>query len=215
MSWSQSVDEALCFGWIDGVRRSIDVSSYAIRFTPRKPKSVWSAVNIAKVAELTAKGLMQPAGIAAFAKREESKSKIYAYENEAKQFSDEFEKEFRANEKAWEFFQNQANWYKKQMKSWVMTAKQEATRKSRLEKLIMESENEGKEFKWLIVNTRFILTKYISNRFTERIITTINRTFSLTAQNSFLQFIRFREAAIFNLRSLKKFRVKFLSSEIV
>jgi uncharacterized protein YdeI (YjbR/CyaY-like superfamily) len=95
MSWSQSVDEALCFGWIDGVRRSIDVSSYAIRFTPRKSKSVWSAVNIAKVAELTEKGLMKSAGIAAFAKREESKSAIYAYENEAKQFSDEFEKQFK------------------------------------------------------------------------------------------------------------------------
>jgi uncharacterized protein YdeI (YjbR/CyaY-like superfamily) len=144
MSWSQSVDEALCFGWIDGVRRSIDAESYAIRFTPRKSKSIWSAVNIAKVAELTEKGLMKPAGIAAFAKREESKSAIYAYENEAKQFSDEFEKEFRANEKAWEFFQNQANWYKKQMTSWVMTAKQEATRKSRLGKLIGESENERK-----------------------------------------------------------------------
>ena len=142
MSWSQSVDEALCFGWIDGVRRSIDAESYAIRFTPRKSKSVWSAVNIAKVAELTEKGLMQPTGIAAFAKRSEEKSKIYAYENEAKQFSDEFESEFRANEKAWEFFQNQANWYKKQMTSWVMTAKQEATRQKRLEKLIGESENE-------------------------------------------------------------------------
>ena len=104
MNWSQSVDEALCFGWIDGVRRSIDVESYAIRFTPRKSKSVWSAVNIAKVAELIAKGLMQPAGIAAFAKREESKSKIYAYENELKEFSEEFESEFRADEKAWEFF---------------------------------------------------------------------------------------------------------------
>ncbi len=144
MCWSQSVDEALCFGWIDGVRRSIDAESYAIRFTPRKSKSIWSAVNIAKVAELTEKKLMQPAGIAAFAKREESKSKIYAYENEAKEFSDEFEKQFRANEKAWEFFQNQANWYKKQMTSWVMTAKQETTRKSRLEKLIEESGNERK-----------------------------------------------------------------------
>ena len=141
MNWSQSVDEALCFGWIDGVRRSIDAESYAIRFTPRKSKSVWSAVNIAKVAELTEKGLMKPAGIAAFAKREESKSKIYAYENELMQFSDEFEKQFRANEKAWEFFQKQANWYKKQMTSWVMTAKQEATRQKRLEKLIGESEN--------------------------------------------------------------------------
>ena len=144
MSWSQSVDEALCFGWIDGVRRSIDAESYAIRFTPRQSKSVWSAVNIAKVAELTSKGAMKPAGIAAFAKREESKSKIYAYENELKEFSAEFESEFRANEKAWEFFQKQANWYKKQMTSWVMTAKQEATRQKRLEKLIGESENARK-----------------------------------------------------------------------
>lgn len=144
MTWSQSVDEALCFGWIDGVRRSIDAESYAIRFTPRKPKSVWSAVNIKKVEELTEKGLMKSAGLAAFAKREESKSRIYAYENEQKQFSGEFEKQFKANEKAWNFFEKQANWYKKKAVSWVMTAKQDATRKSRLEKLITESENESK-----------------------------------------------------------------------
>ena len=144
MTWSQSVDEALCFGWIDGVRRSIDAESYAIRFTPRKPKSVWSAVNIKKVGELTAKGLMKPAGLAAFAKREESKSKIYAYENELKKFSAEFEEQFKANEKAWNFFEKQANWYKKKATGWVMTAKQDATRKGRLEKLITESENERK-----------------------------------------------------------------------
>ena len=140
MNWSESVDKALCFGWIDGVRRSIDAESYAIRFTPRKPKSVWSAVNIRKVAELTAKGLMKPAGIAAFAKREESKSKIYAYENELMNFSDEFENQFKSNEKAWTFFEKQANWYKKQAINWVMTAKQEATRGRRLEKLIALSE---------------------------------------------------------------------------
>ena len=80
MSWSESVDEALCFGWIDGVRRSVDAESYSIRFTPRKAKSIWSAVNIAKIEVLTAKGLMKPAGIAAFAKRDENNSKIYAYE---------------------------------------------------------------------------------------------------------------------------------------
>ncbi len=142
MTWSESVDEALCFGWIDGVRRKVDAESYCNRFTPRRPNSNWSAVNIAKVAELTAKGLMKPAGIAAFAKRKESKSAIYAYENELKQFSDEFEKQFRANEKAWEFFEKQANWYKKKVTGWVMTAKQDATRQSRLAKLIIESENE-------------------------------------------------------------------------
>ncbi len=144
MSWSESVDEALCFGWIDGVRRKIDEESYCIRFTPRKAKSVWSAVNIAKVAELTQKRLMQAAGMAAFAKRNEKKSAIYAYENELKQFSADFEKQFQANAKAWEFFQKQANWYKKQMTSWVMTAKQEATRQSRLERLVIASENQRK-----------------------------------------------------------------------
>ena len=141
MTWSESVDQALCFGWIDGVRRSIDAERYSIRFTPRKARSVWSAVNIKKIQALTAKGLMKPAGISAFEKRDEKRSKIYAYENEQKQFSDEFEKRFKANEKAWNFFEKQANWYKKQMVSWVMTAKQEVTREKRLEKLISESEN--------------------------------------------------------------------------
>lgn len=142
MTWSESVDQALCFGWIDGVRRKMEEESYCIRFTPRKAKSNWSAVNIAKVEELTATGLMKPEGLAAFAKREESRSGIYAYENELKKFSDEFEEQFKANETAWNFFDKQANWYKKQMINWVMTAKQETTRQKRLEKLILESENE-------------------------------------------------------------------------
>lgn len=141
MTWSESVDQALCFGWIDGVRRRIDEESYCNRFTPRKANSNWSAVNIAKVAELTEKGLMKPAGIAAFAKRSEKRSAIYAYENESKQFSDEFKKQFRERETAWEFYEKQANWYKKQMVNWVMTAKQEATRQTRLEKLMAASEN--------------------------------------------------------------------------
>ena len=142
MTWSEAVDQALCFGWIDGVRRRVDEESYSNRFTPRRVNSNWSAVNIKKVEELTAKDLMKPAGIAAFEKRKEEKSAIYTYENESKRFSDEFEKRFRANGKAWQFFEKQANWYKKQMTGWVMTAKQEATRARRLEKLISESENE-------------------------------------------------------------------------
>lgn len=141
MSWSQSVDEALCFGWIDGVRRSIDAESYSIRFTPRKAKSIWSAVNIKKVAELTAKGLMQPAGIAAFAKREESKSNVYAYENAPAKLSDEFEARFKANETARRFFSAQAKSYQKRAIHWVMTAKQAATRENRLMKLIDDCEN--------------------------------------------------------------------------
>jgi uncharacterized protein YdeI (YjbR/CyaY-like superfamily) len=142
MTWSESVDQALCFGWIDGVRRKIDEESYSNRFTPRKSKSNWSAVNIAKIKDLTKKGLMKSAGIAAFEKREDKRSAIYAYENEAKQFSGEYEKIFRSNEKGWDFFQKQANWYRKQMINWVLTAKQEATRMKRLEKLIAASADE-------------------------------------------------------------------------
>lgn len=142
MTWSESVDQALCFGWIDGVRRKVDDESYSNRFTPRRANSNWSAVNIAKVAELMEKGLMKPSGIAAFEKRKAEKSGVYAYENELKRFSDEFERQFKVREKAWAFFENQANWYKKQMINWVMTAKQAATREKRLEKLIAESENE-------------------------------------------------------------------------
>jgi uncharacterized protein YdeI (YjbR/CyaY-like superfamily) len=142
MTWSESVDQALCFGWIDGVRRSIDEESYCIRFTPRKPNSNWSAVNIKKIEELTTKGLMKPAGIAAFEKRKEEKSAIYAYENKPTEFPEEFEKIFRANEKAWKFFTKQPNGYKKTIMYWVLSAKQETTQKSRLEKLISECDNE-------------------------------------------------------------------------
>lgn len=142
LTWSEAVDQALCFGWIDGVRRKVDDESYSNRFTPRRASSNWSAVNIKKVAELTEKGLMMPAGIAAFEKRKDEKSAVYAYENEQKQFSGEYEKRFKANAKAWDFFEKQANWYKKQMTNWVLTAKQEATRERRLEKLINECANE-------------------------------------------------------------------------
>ena len=107
MTWPESVDQALCFGWIDGVRRRIDDESYSIRFTPRKPTSIWSAVNIKKVEELIKSGQMQPAGLAAFEKRTEHRSRIYAYENAPARLSPEFEKLFRANKKAWAFFTTQ------------------------------------------------------------------------------------------------------------
>lgn len=140
MTWSQSVDEALCFGWIDGVRRSINSESYCIRFTPRKATSIWSAVNIKKIEELTKQGLMQPTGMTAFSKRKENKSKIYAYEKEPVKLDEEFEKKFTANKKAWTFFQLQAPSYQKVAIHWIMTAKQEATKLRRLEKLIATSE---------------------------------------------------------------------------
>jgi uncharacterized protein YdeI (YjbR/CyaY-like superfamily) len=140
MSWSQSVDQALCFGWIDGVRKSIDKDSYFIRFTPRKPGSTWSAINIKKVEELTQQGLMQPAGIKSFKLRKEEKSKIYAYEKEVVKLSVEFEKKFKANKKAWDHFQKLPPSYHRSAIHWVMTAKQEATSIKRLDELITDSE---------------------------------------------------------------------------
>src|SRR4249919_4031189 len=101
MTWPQSVDEALCFGWIDGVRKSIDKESYQIRFSKRKPTSIWSAINIRKIEELTKLGLMQTAGLASFEKRIESKSKIYSYEKDEVELTRDFEKQFKANKKAW------------------------------------------------------------------------------------------------------------------
>jgi uncharacterized protein YdeI (YjbR/CyaY-like superfamily) len=140
MTWSESVDQALCFGWIDGVRKSIDKESYTIRFTPRRTTSIWSAINIKKMEELTIKGLMQPSGIAAFAHRTAQKSKIYSHENEAKKLSAPFEKQFKAHKKAWDFFKDQAPSYQKVMIHWIMSAKQEKTQISRLEKTIAFSE---------------------------------------------------------------------------
>lgn len=139
MTWSQSVDEALCFGWIDGVRKSIDKDSYQIRFTRRKPTSIWSAINIKKMEELSKRGLMQPAGLASFEKRTEVKSKIYSYEKEEAALPLKFEKLFKVNKKAWNYFQSLAPSYKKVSTHWVMTAKQETTRLKRLNQLISES----------------------------------------------------------------------------
>jgi len=101
MSWSESVDQALCFGWIDGIRRSIDDESYCNRFTPRKPNSNWSAVNIKKVEELISSGQMTPAGLRLFEQRKESKSEVYSYENRTEAFPTEIEARFRQHEKAW------------------------------------------------------------------------------------------------------------------
>lgn len=139
INWSESVDEALCFGWIDGVRRSVDGESYSIRFTPRNPKSNWSAVNIKKVAELTEKGLMQPAGLLVFDMRQEHKSEIYSYENKPKALDPAYEKKFKANKKAWAWFEKQSESYRRTAQYWVLSAKQETTRSNRLEILIADS----------------------------------------------------------------------------
>jgi uncharacterized protein YdeI (YjbR/CyaY-like superfamily) len=141
ITWPESVDEALCVGWIDGLRKTIDAESYKIRFTPRKKESNWSAVNIARVKELTRQGRMQRAGLEAFARRKEEKSGIYAYENrKSAVLAKADEKRFRANKKAWEFFQRQAPSYRQNVIWALATAKREETRQRKLEKLIAESE---------------------------------------------------------------------------
>ena len=139
MNWSQSVDQALCFGWIDGIRKSIDKESYSIRFTPRRRTSNWSAINIKKVEALSKAGLMKAAGIKAFKLRKESKSGIYTYENDVVSLDSNYEKQFRKDELAWDFFIKQAPSYQLAIIRWIMSAVQEKTRKSRLEKTIKES----------------------------------------------------------------------------
>jgi uncharacterized protein YdeI (YjbR/CyaY-like superfamily) len=142
ITWPESVDAALCFGWIDGVRRSIDESSYSIRFTPRRPTSAWSSINIKRVRELTKKGLMHPAGLKAFVARSAKKSGIYSYEQRKHaRFTAQQEKRFRENKSAWEFFRSQAPWYQRMTTWWVISAKKEETRLSRLSLLIDHSQH--------------------------------------------------------------------------
>ena len=136
ITWPESVDQALCFGWIDGVRKRIDDESYSIRFTPRRRGSIWSAVNIKRAKELEELGQMTPAGSHAFAQRDEKKSAIYAYENRPRELAPEYEKRFRANKKAWAFFSEQAPSYRRVITYWVMEAKKEETRERRLAALI-------------------------------------------------------------------------------
>jgi uncharacterized protein YdeI (YjbR/CyaY-like superfamily) len=139
ITWPEAVDQALCFGWIDGIRKSVDSDSYMNRFTPRRPRSNWSAVNIARVKELTAAGLMRPAGIAAFEKRTEENSAVYSYEQKDVQLGEEYERQFRANRAAWTYFQAQPPWYRRTASRWVTGAKREETRRKRLAALIEDS----------------------------------------------------------------------------
>jgi uncharacterized protein YdeI (YjbR/CyaY-like superfamily) len=142
ITWPESVDQALCFGWIDGVRRSIDEDSYTIRFTPRKTQSTWSAVNIRRVEELTRQGLMHPAGLKAFERRTANRSAIYAFEQrERPEFTEEQLKRFQANRVAWNFFQAKPPWYRRTATWWVVSAKRPETREKRLSTLIEDSEH--------------------------------------------------------------------------
>ncbi len=139
LSWPESVDEALCFGWIDGVRKRIDDERYQIRFTPRKKGSNWSAVNVRRVEALTTEGRMRPPGLAAFAVRSEAKTAIYAYENRPQELAPDYEAKLRANHDAWEFWSAQAPWYRRTVSYWVMSAKKKETRERRIEALIADS----------------------------------------------------------------------------
>jgi uncharacterized protein YdeI (YjbR/CyaY-like superfamily) len=152
ITWPQSVDEALCFGWIDGVRRRIDDESYSIRFTPRKPTSTWSAVNIRRMGELVAAGLVAPAGLAAFERRSEKRSAIYSYErrNEAT-LEPALERELRRNRGAATYLEGEAPWYRRTVTHWVMSAKREETRRKRLAELI-EASAAGRRIKQLTPN---------------------------------------------------------------
>jgi uncharacterized protein YdeI (YjbR/CyaY-like superfamily) len=137
MTWSESVDEALCFGWIDGVRKRIDDASYQIRFTPRKSGSIWSQVNVEKVKVLLLAGRMRPAGIAAHEARTEARTGIYAFErNKAAELSAAETKNFQQNNVAWNYFESCPPSYKRVMLHWVVSAKQAPTRDRRLSQLI-------------------------------------------------------------------------------
>jgi uncharacterized protein YdeI (YjbR/CyaY-like superfamily) len=143
MTWAESVDEALCFGWIDGLRKSVGDDSYKIRFTPRRPGSNWSLVNTKRVNELTTLGRMEPTGLEAFAARKEKRSGVYAYEQRKTAALDvEQERRFRRNKRAWEFFQSQPPSYRQVATWWVISAKRDQTRERRLETLIDDSAHE-------------------------------------------------------------------------
>jgi uncharacterized protein YdeI (YjbR/CyaY-like superfamily) len=139
VTWPESVDEALCVGWIDGVRRRVDAVAYTIRFTPRRPGSIWSAINIRKVKELIESGRMRPEGLQAFEARRENRSGIYAYEQRPQEMTEPYAGRFRKHRSAWEFFQAQPSSYRHRMVWRVISAKQEETRAARLEKLIAAS----------------------------------------------------------------------------
>lgn len=137
MTWPESVDEALCFGWIDGVRRRLDDATYCIRFTPRKPTSIWSAINIAKVEQLRTQGRMTPAGEEAFSLRTQARSVVYSYEQDAvAELTDAELHAFRRNKTAWAYFEAAPPGYRKQMLHRITSAKRAETRAARLAKLV-------------------------------------------------------------------------------
>src|ERR1051326_8918402 len=140
ITYNEALDEALSFGWIDGVRRNLNETSYTIRFTPRKPRSIWSNINVKHVERLQKEKRMQPSGLDAFALRDAKRTGIYSFENRPRELSPEYEKTFRQNKAAWKFFQEQPPGYQRLMIFRTMSAKKEETRLRRLKQLIDSSE---------------------------------------------------------------------------
>ena len=140
VTYAEALDEALCYGWIDGVRKNLNETSYTIRFTPRKARSIWSLVNVRHVERLAKEGRMRPAGIEAYARRDPKRTGIYAFENRPREFSPEFEKAFRKNKTAWSFFEKQPPGYRRLVIFRVMGAKKEETRLKRFKELVEVSE---------------------------------------------------------------------------
>ena len=138
MTYQEALDQALSFGWIDGVRRKVDDQRWTIRFSPRKRRSIWSGVNVKRVEELTALGLMHPAGLEAFAARDVARSGVYSYER-PQSLDPAYEQDLRENPAAWQFWQSQPPWYRRTASSWVMSARREDTRRRRLATLIDDS----------------------------------------------------------------------------
>jgi uncharacterized protein YdeI (YjbR/CyaY-like superfamily) len=136
MSYPESVDEAICFGWIDGVRHSVDPVSYCNRFTPRKANSNWSEVNIRKAEMLIRSGQMHPSGLEAFGRRKEEKSGVYSYENKPEALPDAYVEQFKTRPEAWAYFEASPPSYRRTIFYWILSPKQEITRRNRLEKLI-------------------------------------------------------------------------------
>jgi uncharacterized protein YdeI (YjbR/CyaY-like superfamily) len=153
ISWQESVDEALCFGWIDGIRKSIDEESYKIRFTPRRKGSNWSDVNAKRIKELIKLGLVKTAGLEAFKKRDEKKTKQYSFEREKVKLPEEYEKKIKANKNAWEFIQKLPASARRLSYWWVISAKREETKLKRLNTLIQCSA-EGRKIPPLIITKK-------------------------------------------------------------
>jgi uncharacterized protein YdeI (YjbR/CyaY-like superfamily) len=139
LTYPEALDEALCFGWIDGVRKRVDADSYTIRFSPRRPRSIWSRVNIGHVKRLTDAGKMHASGHAAFAKRDPKKSGVYSFEQRPEKLPAKYEAVIRKNPKAWAHWQQQPPGYRRMITWWVVSAKQEATRERRLARLIADA----------------------------------------------------------------------------